>query len=75
VTETIAKDCSKELAAIKVAHIPYEAANKEYTLESDLYKKKYGGDDAVLLFGASFATICCFGIIAHKIKTHRKEKG
>jgi len=68
VTAAIANDCSKELAAIKVAHVPYEAANKEYTLESDLYKKKYGGDDATLLFGVSFGVVCFFGFIACKIK-------
>ena len=68
VTAAIANDCSKELAAIKVAHVPYEAADKEYTLESDLYKKKYGGDGAALFFGVCFGVVCIFGFIACKIK-------
>jgi hypothetical protein len=73
VTEAIAKDCEKEVDAIKLIKISFDAANKKYTKESVAYKKKYGGGDAGLLFGASFGIVCLLGIKACKARTAKKE--
>ena len=75
VTEAIAKDCEKEVEAIKLIAIPYDAANKEYTKEFNAFKKKYGGDDAGLLFGISFGIVLCLGLKSCHSRKLKKEKG
>lgn len=75
ITDEINKDCAKELAAIKLAHIPYVAANKEYSDESIAYKKKFGGDDFLLCVAFSLVIVCCCWCCAFLIKRRRHEKG
>lgn len=75
ISNEINKDCQKEEQEVVEAQIPYKSANDEYTKESLIYKKKYGGDDVGLLFGVSAGVICFIGFISCQIKKDRKEKG